>query len=82
MTKAMTATMLSTLVQEGKLSWGMTMAQAFPAIASVMDSRYRDVTLEQLVTHTSGLADYTTDPEWASIPPFTGAAACPKSLIC
>lgn len=72
MTKAMTATMLSTLVRDGKLSWDMTMAEAFPAIASVMDSRYSDVTLEQLVTHTSGLASYTTDPEWASIPPFTG----------
>src|SRR5450756_2248116 len=33
MTKAMTATMLATLVQEGKLSWDMTMAEAFPAIA-------------------------------------------------
>jgi D-alanyl-D-alanine carboxypeptidase len=75
MTKAMTATMLSTLVQEGKLSWDMTMTQAFPAIASVMDSRYRDVTLEQLLTHTSGLPDYTTDPEWESIPPFTGTPA-------
>ncbi|RIE17049.1 class A beta-lactamase-related serine hydrolase [Candidatus Cryosericum septentrionale] len=75
MTKAMTATMLATLVQEGKLSWDMTMAQAFPAIASVMDSRYKNVTLEQLLTHTSGLADYTTDPEWASIPPFTGTPA-------
>jgi CubicO group peptidase (beta-lactamase class C family) len=75
MTKAMTATMLSTLVQEGKLSWSMTMTQAFPAIASTMDPRYKNVTLEQLVTHTSGLAGYTTDPEWASIPPFTGTPA-------
>jgi CubicO group peptidase (beta-lactamase class C family) len=75
MTKAMTATMLSTLVQEGKLSWDMTMTQAFPAIASVMDSRYRNVTLEQLLTHTSGLPGYTADPEWESIPPFTGTPA-------
>ena len=75
MTKAMTATMLSTLVQEGKLSWDMTMVQAFPSLASVMDLRYRDVTLEQLLTHTSGLPRYTTDPEWASIPPFTGTPA-------
>jgi D-alanyl-D-alanine carboxypeptidase len=75
MTKAMTATMLATLVQEGKLSWNMTMTQAFPAIASTMDPRYKKVTLEQLLTHTSGLAGYTTDPEWASIPPFTGTPA-------
>jgi D-alanyl-D-alanine carboxypeptidase len=75
MTKAMTATMLATLVHEGKLSWDMTMAQAFPSLASVMDKRYRDVTLEQLLTHTSGLPRYTTDPEWASIPPFMGTPA-------
>jgi len=75
MTKAMTATMLSTLVQEGKLNWDMTMTQAFPSLAPVMDSRYRDVTLEQLLTHTSGLPGYTTDPEWESIPPFTGTPA-------
>jgi len=75
MTKAMTATMLATLVQEGKLSWNMTMVQTFPSWAAVMDSRYRDVTLEQLLTHTSGLPRYTTDPEWESIPPFTGTPA-------
>ncbi len=75
MTKAMTATMLATLVQEGKLSWDMTMVQAFPSLVSVMDRRYRNVTLEQLLTHTSGLPRYTTDPEWVSIPPFTGTPA-------
>ena len=75
MTKAMTATMLSMLVQEGKLNWDMTLVQAFPSLASIMDSRYRDVTLEQLLTHTSGLPRYTTDLEWASIPPFTGTSA-------
>ncbi|MCE5192487.1 MAG: serine hydrolase [Candidatus Cryosericum sp.] len=75
MTKAMTATMLATLVQEGKLSWNTTMVQAFPSWAAVMDSRYRDVTLEQLLTHTSGLPRYTTDPEWESIPPLTGTPA-------
>ncbi|HPS70291.1 MAG TPA: serine hydrolase domain-containing protein [Candidatus Cryosericum sp.] len=75
MTKAMTATMLATLVDEGQLSWDMTMVQAFPAVAGVMDSRYRDVTLEQLLTHTSGLPRYTTDPEWQSIPAFSGTPA-------
>ena len=75
MTKAMTATMLATLVQDGTLSWNMTMAEAFPAVARTMNSRYRDVTLEQLLTHTSGLPRYTTDPEWQSIPAFSGTPA-------
>jgi CubicO group peptidase (beta-lactamase class C family) len=68
MTKAMTAAMLATLVQEGRLRWDMTMTQAFPSFAGAMDPHYRDVTLEQLLTHTSGLPRYTTDPEWNSIP--------------
>ena len=72
MTKAMTATMLATLVDEGTLTWNMTMDQAFPEVARTMDSRYQDVTLEQLLTHTSGLPRYTTDPEWQSIPAFSG----------
>jgi len=72
MTKAMTATMIGTLVQKGLLSWDMTMAQAFPAFVGQMTPAYRSVTLEQLLTHTSGLPRYTTDPEWASIPRFTG----------
>jgi CubicO group peptidase (beta-lactamase class C family) len=75
MTKAMTATMIGTLVERGLLSWDMTMAQAFPAFAGQMTPVYRSVTLEQLLTHTSGLPRYTTDPEWASIPPFTGTSA-------
>jgi CubicO group peptidase (beta-lactamase class C family) len=72
MTKAMTATMIATLVQEGRLRWDMTMVQAFPAFAREMTAVYRSVTLEQLLTHTSGLPRYTTDLEWLSIPPFTG----------
>lgn len=75
MTKAMTATMIGTLVNKGFLSWNMTMAQVFPALAGQMTPAYRSVTLEQLLTHTAGLPRYTTDPEWASIPPFPGTPA-------
>jgi CubicO group peptidase (beta-lactamase class C family) len=74
-TKAMTATMIGTLVQEGCLRWDMTMVQAFPAFAGEMTAVYRSVALEQLLAHTSGLPGYTTDAEWASIPPFTGTPA-------
>jgi CubicO group peptidase (beta-lactamase class C family) len=33
-TKAMTATMLATLVEEGKLSWGTRLEQVFPDLAA------------------------------------------------
>jgi len=54
-TKAMTATMIATLVDEGKLDWTTTLAEVFPGEAPAMDPACRGITLEQLLTHRSGL---------------------------
>ena len=56
-TKAMTATMLATLVEEGKLSWTTTLEQVFPDLAPKMNPTYRTVKLEQLLTHRAGFTD-------------------------
>jgi CubicO group peptidase (beta-lactamase class C family) len=56
-TKAMTATMIATLVEEGKLSWSTTLEQAFPELAAKMYPAYKKVTLEQLLAHRSGFTD-------------------------
>ena len=56
-TKAMTATLLATLVEEGKLSWSVTLEQVFPDFAEKMNPAYRKVTLEQLLSHRSGFTD-------------------------
>jgi len=56
-TKAMTATMLATLVEDGKLSWSTTLEQVFPDLAQKMDPAYRKVTLEQLLAHRAGFTD-------------------------
>jgi CubicO group peptidase (beta-lactamase class C family) len=56
-TKAMTATMLATLVEEGKLSWGTRLEQVFPDLTAKMDPAYRKVTLEQLLAHRAGFTD-------------------------
>lgn len=40
-TKAMTATMIGSLVDEGKLSWGATFAEVFPDQAKKMDAGFR-----------------------------------------
>jgi CubicO group peptidase (beta-lactamase class C family) len=60
-TKAMTATMLATLVEEGKLSWSITLEQAFPELAGKMNPAYRKVTLDQMLAHRAGF----TDESWA-----------------
>jgi CubicO group peptidase (beta-lactamase class C family) len=56
-TKAMTATLLAILVEQGKLSWDMTLAQCLPELATTMDPAYRKVTLEQLLAHRAGFTD-------------------------
>jgi CubicO group peptidase (beta-lactamase class C family) len=54
-TKAMTALLAVTLVEEGKLRWDSTVAEVFPELAKEMDPWLRDVTLVQLLSHTSGI---------------------------
>lgn len=56
-TKAMTATLLAMLVEEGKLSWHETLAKIFPELAATMNPAYRDVTVEQLLAHRAGFSD-------------------------
>ncbi len=50
-TKAMTATLLGILVQEGTLSWDDTLKERLPVLASKIAEDYHDATLWQLVTH-------------------------------
>lgn len=52
-TKAMTATMIATLVEEEKLAWTSTLGEIFPS--AEMNPAFKPVTLEQLLTHRSGL---------------------------
>lgn len=54
-TKAMTALLAAMMVEEGKLRWTSTLADVFPELAEQMDTRLRAVTLEQLLSHTSGI---------------------------
>ena len=54
-TKAMTATMLGTLVDEGKLRWDSTVGEVFPELAEASHPDYRPVTLDQLLRHRAGL---------------------------
>jgi CubicO group peptidase (beta-lactamase class C family) len=54
-TKALTATMIGTLVDEGKLRWESTVAEVFPDWAGGIHPDYAAVTLDQLLRHRSGL---------------------------
>ncbi len=54
-TKAMTSLVAATYVEEGKLRWDSTVAEVFPELAPKMDPGLRQVTLQQLLSHTSGM---------------------------
>ena len=54
-TKAMTATMIGSLVEEGKLSWKSTFRELFPESAELFHPQYQAVTHSQLLTHRAGL---------------------------
>jgi len=52
-TKSITATMISRLVERGKLGWSTTVGETLGESITV-NSAWNDVTLEQLLTHSSG----------------------------
>ena len=62
-TKAMTATMLATLVHDGVFGsgWNTSIAQVFPELRDGIHPDYHAVTLWQLVTMTGGIHDDAAD---------------------
>jgi CubicO group peptidase (beta-lactamase class C family) len=67
-TKAMTATMIGSLVEDGKLSWKSNFRTLFPEIADQLHPQFQEVTLSQLLTHRAGLPP---DGPWWSLPGAT-----------
>ena len=54
-TKAMTSLVAGMLVEEGRLRWDSAVGEVFPELAGRMDAGLRGVTLQQLLSHTSGI---------------------------
>jgi CubicO group peptidase (beta-lactamase class C family) len=57
-TKAMTATLVARLVEQGKLSWDMTLAEGIPDFAGEMEEIYKSVTLRQLLGHRGAIVGH------------------------
>ncbi|WP_165251839.1 serine hydrolase domain-containing protein [Paludisphaera soli] len=60
-TKAITATLLGTLFEEGLLGASSTIGTVFPEYADGLHPDFRDATLSQLLTHRAGLPH---DADW------------------
>lgn len=61
-TKAMTATLIARLVDQGKLEWTTTIASGLPRLAKRIHGGYASVTLLDLLRHTSGMPENA--PNW------------------
>ena len=60
-TKAMTSTMIATLVAEGKLNWESKLIDVIPELKESIHSDYHHITLWQLLTHHAGIPNNATD---------------------
>ncbi|UCD50087.1 MAG: beta-lactamase family protein [Phycisphaerales bacterium] len=58
-TKAMTASLVCLLAQEGKLDWTTTLAEFFPELRDRLHADYRAVTLVHLLSHRARLPSMT-----------------------
>jgi len=54
-TKIMTSALASILVDQGMLSWDLTVSEMFPDMADSIDPDFESVTLLQLLSHRAGL---------------------------
>lgn len=54
-TKSMTSTVIGRLVERDVLQWDSRLADLLPDMATAWNAKWNDVTLLQLLTHTSGL---------------------------
>ncbi len=71
MSKAVTAACVATLIRDGNLSFATPMREAlagfFHSHGHPLDPRFEDVTIEQLLTHRSGLHANTPGDPWSGI---------------
>ncbi len=61
-TKSMTATLAALLVEDGLIDWDTTPLEVWPELASEIHPDFRNATLRQFLSHTSGLK---RDDDWS-----------------
>lgn len=62
-TKAMTASMIASLVERGDLSWDTTVLKVFPELKGVIRREFESVTVEHLLSHRAGVLPFTNPGE-------------------
>ncbi|MEJ7860557.1 MAG: serine hydrolase domain-containing protein [Pyrinomonadaceae bacterium] len=73
-TKPMTATVIATFVEQGKLAWTTRPSDVFPEFKNAIHPTLKDITLEQLLAHRAGIMAFEDDKDIAAAPEFNGNA--------
>jgi len=71
-TKPMTATVIATLVEEGKLAWTTCLLDVFPGFKDAIHPTLKDITLEQLLAHRAGIRAFKEGKDIAAASTFDG----------
>lgn len=67
-TKAMTATVVATLIEAGRLDWSTTVGEVLADAVPTIHSAWRPVRIDQLLTHRGGApADLDADGLWSRL---------------
>jgi CubicO group peptidase (beta-lactamase class C family) len=77
-TKAMTATLIGMLVENGLLRWSTAIRDAFPEVASQLHPDFQTATLAHLLTHRAGLPH---DTQWWRLPGRTTTEQRQSALL-
>jgi D-alanyl-D-alanine carboxypeptidase len=71
-TKAMTGFVAAYLVERGDISWDTRFFDLFPELKKSSRREYRKMTLQQLLSHRTGLRAFTSGMEFMAVPEFPG----------
>lgn len=80
-TKAMTATLLARFVERGVLQWTTTVADGLPDLADKMDPVAKTITLEQLLSHHSGLPGGPPPKLWGELFRYAGTTTAARTEV-
>ncbi len=72
-TKAMTATALVKLMQDGSLSWDTRLLDVFPEFAATADPAYREITLSDIASHQAGFPPAGDPATWDRLRDYHGS---------
>jgi len=82
--KAMTATLVAMLVEEGKVNWTTSLGELFADTVKPMHPAWEQVTLRQVLAHRAGLRLDPDDPGWVFnklfLAPYASLRSGPEAM--